>query len=356
MLLPIVPISKMGTQFQSPSWRYQLAFYPERFGFEKFCSQPGVNSGNLKRLISNGIVPVDSYDLPIYIKQLYNKLPALLYQQLIKVWDKRYFNNRVRKVTFNNNRAGMINWNINKVKKINDDYVQKLIFHCYNYEANEYISEAIKFYKTKTNETNCKWLNYSIYGNKTDIELAKQWYKPVKFIEALRLIFFDYSGWPKDKLVQYSCLRQLANNKEIDDADYHAFKRIYDLGELGLRSILGHQVLTEDERDEVKSYLAGAGVDNLMDQRFAITSLKESVIFNNSVVGYVNANLHRLELEQRAAVMRLNAQRIEKELGINETVSLTVEDNTLMENLREMMLLENPGKYPSYVDVLEVKP
>jgi hypothetical protein len=352
---PIVPMSKIGTPFQSPSWRYQATFCPERFGFEKYCSKIKANSSNLSRLLTMGLAPVEKYNLPIYLRQLQNSIAPDLYAQLTKVWNKHYRRNRDRKITFNVNpeRAGLMNWHTVRLEKINDDFLKKLIKHCYNIEGNEHIAEAIKFYKNKNNNMTVKWLNYSIYGGKTDKELALQWRKPLRFIEALRLIFFDYSGWPKDKLVQYSLIRQLATNGEIDDPDYHAFKRIYDLGELGLRSILGHQVLTENERDIVKFYLAGAGVDNLMDQRFAITNLKESVMFNRSVAEYANIGLRKLEMEQRAALMRLNSQRIEKELGINEDTTVYVEDSILMDNLREMMAQDKPGEFPSYIDIKE---
>ena len=352
-MLSIVPASKIGTPFESPSWRWQATFCPERFGFAKFCSKPHPNAANLTRLISNGIVPVETYTIPIYIRQLASLLEPKLYKQLIKVWNKHYSRNRDRKITFNvsANRPGLLNWHIPRLAQLNDDFLKKLIKHCYNIEGNEYISDAIKFYKNKNNDITCKWINYSIYGGKTDKELAIQWQKPVKFIQALRLTFFDYSGWPKDKLVQYSLIRQLASNNEIDQADHHAFKRIYDLGDLGLRSILGHQVLNEKERDIIKGYLAGSGVDNLMDQRFAITNLKESISFNRSVAEYANIGLRKLEMEQKAAIMRLTATRLEKDLGINSETEVFVEDSILMDNMREMMKIERPGEFPSIIDI-----
>jgi hypothetical protein len=350
---PIVPCSKIGTPFQSPSWRYQATFCPERFGFASLCSKTKSNAGNLARLISNGIVPVEKYIIPLYIRQLQGKLEPGLYTQLIKVWNKFYCKNRHGKITFNVNetRPGLLNWNVRKISQLNDHFLQKLIKHCYNIEGDEYIKDAIKFYKNENNDVTCKWLNYSIYGGKTDKELALQWRKPVKFIEAIRLIFFDYSGWPTDKLVQYSLIRQLASNNEIDAADHHAFKRIYDLGDLGLRSILGHQALSEPERDIIKGYLAGSGVDNLLDQRFAITNLKESISFNRSVAEYANIGLRKLEMEQKAAIMRLTANRMERELGVGREDEVYVEDSILMDSMREMMKQEKPGTYPSIIDI-----
>ena len=307
----------------------------------------------MARLIVNGVRPVETYNVPQYINQLASELPSDLKSQLFKVWNKFYLRNRIRKLTFHVNpeHPGFLNWNVSKVKQINDEFLQKLILHCYNVEGNEYISEAIKFYKNENNNMSRKWINYSIYGGKTDKELAIQWQKPIKFIQALRLIFFDYSAWPKDKLVQYSMIRQLVTNNELDETDYHAFRRIFDLGDLGLRSILGHQALNLDEQDKIKMYLAGAGVDNLMDQRFAITNLRESVSFNHSVSEYANIGLHKIEMEQKAAVMRLTAQRIERELGMEQTDTLNREDTELLDNMTEMMGIDRPGEFPSIIDI-----
>ena len=352
-IIPIIPASKLGTPYQSPSWRYQLTFNPERFGFEKYCSRPSVNSSSLSRLIPNGIQPVALFDIPIYIRQLSDSLPSELYDQLIKVWCKRYFKTRSKKITFNVNikKSGLINWNMSKLKTINDGYLQKLIRHCFNMEHDEYIAEAFKFYKNDHNNTTCKWINYSIYGGKSDKELAIQWKKPLRFIQALRLIFFDYSAWPKDKLVQYSLIRQMVNNNEMDETDYQAFRRIYDLEDLGLRSILGHQTLTEDERDQVKMYLAGAGIDNLMEQRYAITNLKESVSFNKSISEYANIGLRKIEMEQKAAIMRLTAKQLEKNLGYEDKTEVFVEDDILMKSMREAMTKDNPANYDSIIDI-----
>src|ERR1017187_5033785 len=187
MSAPIVPISKIGTPFQSPSWRYQATFCPERFGFAQYCSKPQSNSASLTRLVPNGLAPVEKYNLPIYIKQLRSKLTTKQYSQLTKVWNKHYFRTRDRKITFNVDirRPGLLNWHTKKLESINDVFLKKLIKYCYNIEGDEYIADAIKFYKNKSNNMTVRWMNYSIYGGKTDKELAIQWNKPLKFIEAL---------------------------------------------------------------------------------------------------------------------------------------------------------------------------
>ena len=361
MVEPYVPSSKLGTPFQSPSWRWQAVSCPERFGFGSCCSKiDEPNSANLKRLITNGIRPVETFHLPVYLRQLNSRLPSPLYRHLLKVWQKHYFRNRIRKITFNTriNNSGLINWNLKKLNKINDEFFKRLIRYCYNVEGDEYIAAALLFFKNEAQRQNCKWLNYSIYSGMTDKELALSWKKPVKFIEALRLIFFDYSGWPNDRLVQYSLIRQMVENGEIDAADHHVFRRIYDLGEVGLRSVVGHGSLTPEEQDTVKTYLGGATADNLMNQRFCVSNLKESILFNQGVAQFANLALRKDELKIKAELMRLEISKTQQELGTVEDDTRQIEDNVLLDNMREIMQRDEPGEYPSYIDVIveEKKP
>lgn len=354
MLTAIVPLSKIGTPFQSPNWRYQATHSPEKFGFSDFLSKPEPNAGHLTRLIPNGTTPVNVYYQPIYMRQLKSRLSPRLSYILDRIWDRQFQRTNSGKITFNNvnpKEHGFISWNMRKLATLNDDFFKRLVMHCYHYQPDQYIGDAIKFYKNPDNDVSIKWMNYSIYGGKTDTELATQWRKPVKFIQALRLIFYDYSSWPKDRLVQYSLIRQMVSNNQLDAADYHAFRRIFDLGELGLRSVLGHQSFNEKESLLIKEYLAGATVDALMDQRFTISSTKDIMNYNRAVADYANIGLKRLEMEQRAALMRLTGQRMEKELGIEQDTDMYDEDIELIGYLKEMMKKNAEPVFPSFIDI-----
>jgi len=301
---------------------------------------------------------VETFHLPLYLRQLSNQLPAPLYQHLLKVWKKHYFKNRIRKITFNTtiNDAGLINWNLKKLNKINDEFFKRLIRYCYNVEGDEYVGSAIQFYKNESQAQNCKWIHYSIYSGMSDKEIAVSWRKPVKFIEALRLTFFDYSAWPNDRLVQYSLIRQMVENGELDTHDHHLFRRIYDLGEVGLRSAIGHVTLTPEEQDIVKSYLGGSAADNLMDQRFCVSNLKESILFNQGVAQFANLSLRKEELKVKAELMRLEITKAQKDLGVEENDTLQAEDTLLLDNMREKMQQDEPGEYPSYIDIIVEEP
>jgi hypothetical protein len=169
MLSAIVPASKVGTAFQSPNWRYQAAHSPSKFGFDSFLSKPNPNAGHLSRLIPNGIKPVQAYFQPIYMKQLKKELPYRLSRVLDQVWDSYFYRTNPSKLIFNNlnpKESGFICWNMAKLQNLNDAFFKRLVMHCYNYQGDTYINDALKFYKDPNNNVSIKWINYSIYGGK----------------------------------------------------------------------------------------------------------------------------------------------------------------------------------------------
>ena len=355
MLTALVPSSKVGTPFQTPDWRYQAVFSPEKFGLASCLSKTdNANSGYLARMIPNGVHPVSVYYQPVYMKQLNKLLSPRLKQALERVWNKHYYRTNSGKLIFNNivtKESPFISWNMKKLEQVNDPYFRKLVKHCYHYEADSYIGEALKFYKNPDNNISIKWLNYSLYGGKTDKELAIQWHKPVRFIEAVRMLFFDYSAWPKDKLVQYSLIRQMVSNGTFDAADYHLFRRIFDLGDLGLRSVLGHHTFSVDESFRIKDYISSSGVDTLLDQRFTISSNRDIMNYNKGIADYANIGLKKLEMDQRAALMRLSTQRMEKEMGILQDNNVYAEDVALMDYMREMTKQHLTPSFPTFIDL-----
>lgn len=353
MTKTFVPASKLGTPFQSPSWRYQVIHYPERFGLGWISSKREVNSGHLSRLIPKGLAPASCYTLPSYFLELQQELPPHLAEQLVKVWNKHYFSNNQHKTTFSSATSNQVplSLNVRAVKKLNDPFLQRLLLYCFNYQGDKYIEEAIKFYKDPGNSQNKDWINYSIYGGVDDKKLAKDWHKPVQFIEALRLIFYDYSHWPKDKFVQFSLIRQLVNNGELKDSDYHIFRRIYDLGFVGLKSAVGLHNLTPIEKSEVDQYLGAASVGNILNLNYTISNAKDALNFNRVVADFANVNLKKLEIEQKTALLKLHIAKTSKEMGMNEEATIFVEEQELVDHLREASKFDHTPKFPSFIEM-----
>ncbi|CAK0744890.1 hypothetical protein CCP3SC5AM1_1260002 [Gammaproteobacteria bacterium] len=347
----LVPTSKIGTPFQSPSWRYQAVTFPEKFGFNWLCSRNEVDAGHLNRLIPKGLRPSSCYTLPAYFSELVSTLPKHLSNILIKVWDKHYFQTHRHKANFSSTVSNSVplSLNIKEVAKLNDEFLKQLIFHCFNYRYDKYIEEAIKFYKDPENRLNKDWFNYSIYCGMTDTELASKWHKTVNFVRALRLIFFDYSHWPKDKLVHFSLVRQLVNNGELREPDYHIFRRIHDLGLLGLKSVIGLNDLNLDERKEIERYLGASSIDNILNLKFTVSNTKDALNLNKAISDFATVGLKRLEIEQRNELMRLTAAKMAKEQGMGNDNSIFAEEQQLIEELKDASQFDHIPKFPSFI-------
>jgi hypothetical protein len=352
----IVPTIKTGTSYQSPSWRYQATLEPERFGLKPICSRTDrvTNCGFLKRLIPKGIAPNSTYYLPVYFKRIINDLPQHLAELLIKTWNKYYFTTRERKINFSPvvMQIVPVSFNLTKVHKLNDDFLRRLILHSINYQYDENIEQAIRFYLDKTNGEVKDWFRYAVYCGYTDAKLAKQWKMSVGTVHALRLAFFDYTHWPKDRLAQFALLRNLQANKEMTEADFHVHKRILDLGDAGLRSIFDQHNLTEEERCSIDLYLKSCPASELLSLKYAVRTSRDAHAFNRAVLDYGMVDIRQKQLQLQGEMLRLTSAKLSKEMGVSEHAQVFVEDTELMRELEEGKRFDHIPEFPSFIDVI----
>jgi hypothetical protein len=354
MTKSLVPQSKLGTPYQSPSWRYLALYYPERFGLGWLTSKRIVDAAHLKRSINKGCRPSTVYSLPLYFQSIIGELAPHLQEVLLKTWNKHYFDQHPRKLSFSSNTSNSvpISWNIRNVEEyLNDDFLKRMVFHCFNYRFDHYIDEAIKFHKDPSNSMNVKWFNYCFFGKLTDKELAHNWNKSLGFVKALRLMFYDYSHWPADRIAQFSMMRQLVTNQEIDDQDYHNFRRIYDLGRLGLKSAIGLDKLNPEEMRQIDNYLTASTVDNMLNLRYTITNGREAHNFGRIMDAHGEKKMKKEEISQRAELLKLTSLKLAREMGVNEETKLFGEDEILLREMREMGKVNFHPKFPSFVEV-----
>lgn len=354
MTKSLVPQSKLGTAYQSPSWRYLALYYPEKFGLGWLTSKKIVDASYLKRSINKGCRPSSVYNLPVYFKSILSELPSHLQETLVKTWNKHYSNQHPRKLSFSSNTSNsvLVSWNINSVEKyLNDPFLKRMVFHCFNYKFDSYIDEAIRFYKDPSNSMNTKWFNYCFFGKLSDKELARNWRKSIGFIQALRLIFFDYSHWPTDRIAQFSMMRQLVTNQELDDQDYHYFRRIYDLGRVGLKSAIGIDKLDDSEKKVIDAYLGASAVDNMLNIRYTIGNIKDAHNFGRIMDSHKEKEIKREETSQRSELLRLTSFKLAKEMGVNEDNDLFYEDELLLKEMKEMGKVNFRPKFPSFIEL-----
>jgi hypothetical protein len=244
----------------------------------------------------------------------------------LRVWTKQYFSSNSKKVSFSETEKLPICLNISKILELNDPFLVRVLLHCYNFKYDSYVAEALAFFQSSENSQNKAWLHYAIYAGVQDKELAKNWKKPVKFIEAVRLLFFDYSHWPKDKIARYSLMRQLVCTSELSEADYHVLKRIYDLGITGLKSLTQINSLTSEEEGQIKNYLSSSAVGNMLSLGYTIRDSKDAINYHKVVTDFASVNLKRMEVEQQQALTKLHMAKLNQELNLD--VGFTLRSHT----------------------------
>jgi hypothetical protein len=242
----------------------------------------------------------------------------------------------------------MLSWNVRSVQAyLNDPVLKDMVLHFFEYQYNHYIAEAFRFYKDPENSLNVKWFHYSFFAGLSDKELAFNWKKSLGFVRALRLMFFDYSHWPKDRMARFSLMRQLVSNQEIDEQDFHLFRRIYDLGSLGLKSAIGLDKLTPDEARQVNTYIGASAIDNILNLRYTIKSSKDAINFHNVMNTHMNQNIRKMEVDQMNRLVDLQIQEKAKALGVNEETVNYQEDQELIDELKAQTKINFNPKFRS---------
>lgn len=355
MILQQIPISKIGTAFQVPNWRYQALAHPEKFGLQEYCSKRNINSGHTKRMVSRGIAPSEVYQYPDFFRQMEKQLTAEQCKQLRKIWDKRYFKRQPRKITFGSNATNQIqiSWNIEKVQHINDATFKKLVLHQFFNQYDQSIGEAIKIYLSPNNSEVIRHIHYACYYGMSDKEMAKKWNKPMNVIKYLRLLFFDYSHFPTDRFVRLSLIRQLVTIGYLDDVDFHRFKRIFDLGKAGLDSLIGYENLSDADKLKVDSYINKSVIDNALDLRFSITTAQDAYAYGRMVGDIQRTHNSTVLAVEQCIMFRSQTEKLKRELGNSSSDESTVMDQSLLDLVRERSRFDNTPKYPSLMDIKE---
>ena len=234
-----------------------------------------------------------------------------------------------------------------------DKFLVKAIYHVCNFERDQYIEQALALHNSQDHAEAIRYIGYCIYAKVSDKDIAKRWSLPVKTVVALRSLFFDFSGFPKDRLANFTCLRQLANNGVISDVDFAFYKRVYELGELGLKAQTDFYSLTDEEKKKVEEYLGKSVVANTFNINFSIRNQKDALSYGAVVSNLASYFIKRSEITYLAAKTRnLDAatRRIEGDMIGSESLMSSL-DEEIMGILREHSLHEDVQEYKTLSDL-----
>lgn len=360
MLNHQVPSRKLGTPFQRPSWRYDALRNPDNYGFRNFCSKVQDNSHFLYRLICKGIPYSVAYIIPHFIKDAFQYLPNHLYLQLVKVWEKEWKKeNRLRIIFTDITSYNLISWNIKKASKLNDKWFRKLIFHVYNIEYSASIELALNFYKDENYNQLKRFLGHEIFAGFTDKEIARKWNLPINGVTAIRMLFFDFSCYPKDKVAQWATLVQWSNNGDITPEDFSLYKRVYELGALGLKAQLAGYELTDSERVSVGEYLTKSALVNTFNINYMTRTSRDALVYNKVLMDMATLSIRKEELKlkgEELKLLSLQVKNAESTMESTKAYVMTPEDQSLLQStINELSIQDKNPNFKTIFDINEIK-
>jgi hypothetical protein len=358
MKLPQVPINKIGTAFQGPSWRYNALQHPKQYGLTKYLSKKDIDDASyLMRLIPKNLMVEITYVFPEFYKKVSSNLSPHLSEQLKKVWKKNHNKIHKTRVVFLEPAKckRLTSWNIAKVDQLNDDWFKKLILHVMNYKYDESIDFALKVHMSADNAEMKRFIGFQMFAGLSDEEIVKAWkLSSINKVKAIRMLFFDFSYLPQNKIAQWSFIKQLAKDEEISQEDFAYYKRIYDLGPLGLSAQVSFLHLSPTEQKQIEQYLGRSAVVNMMNLEFSIRNTKDAMNYTNIINNVARMSLQQEMVKHKATeieLMKLNIEQVKKEMNI-ESKNEQQQDLIIFEEMaRDMGKLDAEPKYIDFIEL-----
>lgn len=347
--------NKLGINIK-PNWRYEALLYPGKYKLTQYLSKVKDTGGCLKRYIGAGLLYELHENPPDEIALFLTQLPRDKANELRSLWKRSLKRNNVKKLKVDFSESVLKNnpiWNLKKIEGLNDTFLRRAIKHVSNYEYDHYIGQAFSLFQSPEYEEIVKFIGYCLYAKISDKEVAKRWQLPIKTIEALRLLFFDFSKFPKDRVANFTFLRQLANNGTISDIDFSYYKRVFELGELGLKAQTDFSSLTKEEREVVEEYLGKTVISNTFNLQFSIRNQKDALAYGSVISTLGNYYIKQAETNYFIAKTK-NVIAVTKRIEGESTATnenMTTLDKEMMALLKENSLQEIKVEYKTLSDL-----
>lgn len=288
-----------------------------------------------------------------YCRLLPPALADILYSVWLKHW-KRHFS---RQVVIGNvdQYTNLVSWHAKKLDKLNDEWFIKIAKHVSNIEHYPEIDAALKLHLNDDYEQLKRYIGHLIFAKVPDATIAKQWSMPIKVITALRMLFFDFGALPKDPVAQWATLVQWVNNGDIKPEEFSLYKRVHELGPLGLKAQVAGSFLDSGERLQVKDYLTKSATTNLFNINFATRTPRDALIYNRVIGDLIRLDLQHEELKVRQCEQRLlemQVQKLGKEMNTEAAPELQSEDLKLIQSAINVLAKQDSN--PRYRTIFEL--
>lgn len=356
-----VPTRRLGTPFQRPAWRYDALRNPDKYGFRSFCSRKVDNAGCLRRLIRRGLDHRVTFIVPAEVARLSRNLPTRLAEKLFHVWKRNWRRENQTKLAIENidQYQNLVVWNARKTPQLPDVWLRRLVEHTNNIKYDADIDAALKLHLNDDYAQIKRYIGHLIFAKQSDKEIAKEWNFSPSVIEALRMLFFDFSALPSSPVAQWATLVQWVNNGDIKSDEFSLYRRVHELGPVGLKAQVAGAFLNEEERIEVKDYLTKTALGNTFNIQFATRTPREALVYNRVIGDLVRLDLQREEIkvrQQEQKLLEMQVQKLGKELNEGKVQELQSEDLKLLQSaISQLSRADSEPKYPTVFDINQPK-
>lgn len=352
VLKTVTPLTKVGNMLVPPNWRYNALFNPAKYKLKEFANRsPVAGHSSLKRFLNIGLTFDINYTMSDSLKQIYRLISPENKSFFLAIWNRSFKRKGIKKVTIQPDAATFQRnpvWNIKGVEYINDTFLRRLILHHSNYQFDKHIAYALELGRNEEYAEIFKFIGYCIFAKIPDEKIAIRWKVPVSHITALRMIFFDFSFFPNDRIATMSHLRQLTNNGLFNDLDFVYYKRVFELGELGLKAQTDFYNLNPAEKKQVEEFLGKSIVSNALNLQFSIKNQKDAVEYG-AVIGalsnYYSKNIEKAYFESKIRNLDATTRKIEGDMYDNSKAGLSEIDLKYMDLLTQNSLHEDRLEY-----------
>lgn len=356
-----VPTRRLGTPFQRPAWRYDVLRNPDKYGFRNFCSRKVDNAGCLARLLKKGIEYRVNFVVPPIISRLSRSLAPRLADKLLTVWKRQWQEQQAHKLAIEHidQYQNLVIWNAKKIPLLPDPWLRRLVEHVSNLEFHQDIDAALKLHLNDDYAQIKRYIGHLIFAKQPDAEIAKEWNFPPSVITALRMLFFDFSALPSAPVARWATLVQWVNNGDIKPDEFALYRRVHELGPLGLKAQVAGAFLNDDERLEVKDFLSKSALGNTFNIQFATRSPREALVYNRVIGDLVRLDLQREEIKVRQHEQRLlemQVQKLGKELNEGKVQEMQSEDLKLLQSaISQLSRSDSEPRYQTVFDLAKSK-
>lgn len=321
---------KLG--FIRPSWRFDCLHNPRKYKLEKFgkVQKPGV--GCLKKFF-NELQYTINYHESEFFKNVIAVLPVSLSNKLRSVHRKQQSDSKISVSNRTNNGKLLFVWNLQNIKDLDDEYLVKTIEHTQGFKYHEDISFAINFISSEECSEIGRYTRYCFFVGLEDKEVAKKFNLTLSKVKAIRYLFYDFTYAPKDKIGLWAYLRQLKELGDIDENDFAFCRRIFYMGELGLRAHVDYHSLTSAEKTDIDKYLGESFVVNTLDLDFARSSKQDTLAYLRVVERFGHLKLKAEEISYiKAQTEFINLKATKEGLTMGRGEQVMNDHDTLLLN------------------------